>query len=177
MTGPEVAAEAGGWNPVRVGGIVLFAVLAATALFFAGRALLASDEDPTAGLAEQSVFNRLVVVPDDADVLVEPAWAATYYGSMFVRPDQAASIVPGGDRVAGDPAVSNAPAFSYRQYTTEGNWTCLAYVDLHDADHPSPLVGVEQLTSDQRAAFESGSVVLANVGAICGTEDQFPDRR
>ncbi len=169
------AGNASEWTPGRIAGIVLLTAIAAVALFFAGRALLASDEDPVAGLAEQTVFRRLVVIPDDADVLIEPAWAATYYGSVLIRPDQVGGLLPGGERVEGG-GDANDPAFSFQQYATEGEWTCLVYADLHDPDHPSPLISFERLEADQRNALDSGATVLANVGAICGTEDQFPER-
>ncbi|MDJ0962187.1 MAG: hypothetical protein QNJ88_16155 [Acidimicrobiia bacterium] len=164
-----------GWTPARIAGIVLFTVVVSYLLVIGGRALLASDEDPIAGLAEQAVYQRLVVLPEDADIVIEPAWAATFYGTVLIRPEQADSLLPGGEFLPGG-GDSNDPAFSYQQYTTEGEWTCLAYVDLHDADHPSPLIAVEQLESERRAAIESGERVLANVGTICGTEDQFPNR-
>lgn len=163
------------WTPARIAGLVVFTAIAGYLLVLGGRSLLASDEDPVAGLAEQAVFQRLIVVPDDADVLIEPAWAATFYGSLLIRPDQAGVLLPGGERMPGG-GDSNDPAFFFQQYTTEGEWTCLAYADLHDADHPSPLIAVEQLEPERRAAIESGERVLANVGTICGTEDQFPDR-
>jgi hypothetical protein len=165
-----------GWTPGRIAGLVVFTGLLVSILILGGRALLSSDEDPTAGLAEQAVFNRLVVIPANADVLIEPAWAATFYGSVLIPPEQASSLLPDGDMVVRDAATSNAPVFSYVQYADEGEWTCLAYADFHDAEHPSPLVPVEQMELDQRTAFESGDSVLANIGAICGTEDQFPDR-
>ncbi len=163
------------WTPVRIAGLVVFTALVGYLLVVAGRALLASDEDPVAGLAEQAVFQRLVVIPDDADVLIEPAWAATFYGSVLIFPDQAGELLPSGERKPGG-GDSNDPAFSYQQYTTEGEWTCLAYADLHDADHPSPLIALEQLEPERRAAIESGERLLANVGTICGTEEQFPNR-
>jgi len=164
------------WTPSRIAGLVVFTGLAAYLLVLGGRALLSSDEDPLAGLAEQAVFDRLVVIPEDADVLIEPAWSATFYGSVLIRPEQSASLIPGGDRIVGDTTRPNAPASSYVQYTNEGEWTCLVYADLHDAEHPSPLVPVEQMDPGRRTAFDSGESVLANVGAICGTEDQFPAR-
>ena len=83
---------------------------------------------------------------------------------------------PAGTFLAGEAAVPNAPAFSYQLYTEEGEWTCLAYVDLHDVEHPSPLVSVEQLEPEARTLFESGARLLANVGTICGTEERFPNR-
>jgi len=167
--------DAGPWTPARIAGLVIFTAIAGYLLVLGGRSLLASDEDPVAGLAEQAVFQRLVVVPDDVDVLIEPAWAATFYGSLLIRPDQADELLPGGVRMAGG-GDSNDPAFSYQQYATEAGWTCLAYADIHDADHPSPLFVVEQLEPERRAAIESGERLLANIGTICGTEDQFPDR-
>ena len=163
------------WTPGRITGLVLLTGVVALLLVLAGRALLASDEDPVAGLAEQAVFQRLVEVPDDADVLIEPAWAATFYGSVLIRPDQAGELLPVGDRVAGG-GDANDPAYSYQAYTTEGEWTCLVYADIHDADHPSPLIALEQLEPERRSAVESGQRVLANLGAICGTEDRFPQR-
>jgi hypothetical protein len=163
------------WTPGRIAGLVVFTAVIAVVLFVAGRALLASDEDPVAGIAEQAVFQRLLEIPVDADVLIEPAWAATFYGSVLIRPDQVGDLLPGGDRVAGG-GDANDPAFSYQEYTIEGEWTCLAYADIHDVDHPSPLMALEQLEAERRAAIESGERVLANVGAICGTEEQFPGR-
>jgi hypothetical protein len=163
------------WTPGRIIGLVVFTGVVAVVLFAAGRALLASDEDPVAGLAEQAVFRRLVEIPDDADVLIDPAWAATFYGSVLIRPDEADGLVPGGDRVAGG-TDANDPAYSYQEYTIEGEWTCLVYADIHDAGHPSPLIALEQLEPERRASIESGQRVLANVGAICGTQDQFPER-
>lgn len=157
-------------------GLVVFTGLVLFLLILGGRALLSSDEDPIAGLAEQAVFERLIVIPDDAEILIEPAWAATFYGSVLVRPEQASGLVPAGDRVLGEPSISNAAVFSYVQYTDEGEWTCLAYADFHDAEHPSPLVQVQQMELDQRTQFEAGEVLLANVGSICGTGDQFPER-
>jgi hypothetical protein len=163
------------WTLGRIVGLVIFTAVVATLLVLGGKALLASDEDPVAGLAEQTVFQRLVVIPDDADVMIEPAWAATFYGSVLIRPEQAGELLPGGDRVPGG-GDANDPAFSFQEYTTEGEWTCFAYADLHDADHPSPLIALEQLEPERRSAIESGERLLANIGTICGTEDQFPNR-
>ena len=160
----------------RVSALVAFTVLVVLGLVLAGRGLLASDEDPAVGLVEQAAFRRLIAIPADAEVLVEPAWAATFYGTILIRPNQAADVLPGGERFAGDSTTPNAPAFSYREFTSEGGLTCLVHADIHDARHPSPLVPLEQLDATLRAAFEAGQVVIANVGAICGAEDQFPDR-
>jgi hypothetical protein len=173
----DAGSAAPAWSPVRIFGLLLITVVLGVAFYVAGRALLeADDDDPELGLVEQSVFRRLVVIPDDAIVVVEPAWAATYYGSVLIEPDHAAQLVPDGTYVPGDPDVANAPAFSYVQYTVAGDFTCLAYADLHDPEHPSPLVPVERLEPEARATFESGQRLLANIGTICGAEDRFPNR-
>ena len=173
MTTSEYVPSA--WTPGRIVGLVVLTAVVSLLLVVAGRTLSGSDEDPVTGLAEQAVFQRLVVIPDDAGMLIEPAWAATFYGSVLIRPEQAGELLPGGDRMPGG-GGSNQPAFSYQQFTAEGEWTCLAYADLHDADHPSPLIALDRLTAAQRSALESGERILANVGVICGTEDRFPQR-